>query len=256
MTMSPAVQRKSRMIEILESQERVLVADLARMFDVSDMTIRRDLESLERSGAVSRVHGGAVRAQSRSYEPPFETRLLRKVEAKQRIAAAAVTLIGESEAIILDAGTTTLELARILGDRRDLRVLAMSLHIANVLSQHPGITLMICGGTVRFGEQSLTGALASQTFADFSFDTLFLTAGGVDAEGGVTEYNPEDAAVKRSAFASARRRIVLADGSKIGNTAFARVCTSDELDAVVTDPSANAVDVEALRSAGVNVIVA
>jgi DeoR/GlpR family transcriptional regulator of sugar metabolism len=247
--------RQTHVLELLATEERVSVAELARQFGVSDMTIRRDLEALEQQGALSRVHGGAVRAQSRSYEPPFAARMSRRTDAKQRIGLAAAALLSRGETVILDAGTTTLELARALRGQHELRVLAMSLQVANVLLDQPQITLMLCGGVVRLGELSLTGALAERAFTDFSFDTYFMSAGGIDVDMGVTEYNPEDAAVKRAAFANARRRIAVTDGSKIGARAFARVCDVDMLDMVVTDSSAADGKVSELRSAGVDVLV-
>ena len=254
--MSSITRRQLQVVELLEAQERVSVADLARKFGVSEMTVRRDLEALEVTGAVSRVHGGAVRAQSRSYEPPFLARATRRTEAKQRIAAIAASLLSKGETVILDAGTTTLEIARALRGHHELRVLAMSLHIANLLMDQPQITLMLCGGVVRYGELSLTGALAERAFVDFSFDTYFISAGGVETNMGVTEYNPEDAAVKRAAFANARRRIAVVDGSKVGATAFARVCPVDSLDMIITDDSAPEDQLEQFRQAGIEVVVA
>jgi len=248
-------QRQAKMLDLLETEERISVVDLARLFGVSDMTIRRDLEGLEQNGAISRVHGGAVRAQSRSYEPPFSLRLMRRNEAKRRIGEAAAKLVSNGETVILDAGTTTLEVARALRGLRDLRVLAMSLHAANLLSEDPRIELMMCGGIVRFGEQSMIGALAEQAFATFSFDTYFLSVGGIDVHSGATEYNPEDAAVKRAAFANARRRIAVADGSKLGSTAFARVCNIENIDVIVTDSTAPQSKVDEMHNAGVEMIV-
>jgi DeoR/GlpR family transcriptional regulator of sugar metabolism len=131
----------------------------------------------------------------------------------------------------------------------------MSLHIANALLDMPHITLMLCGGVVRPQELSFTGSLAERAFLDFSFDTYFVSAGGIDFEMGVTEYNPEDAAVKRAAFANARRRVAVADGSKIGATAFARVCAIDQLDMLITDSSAPEGKLQEFRTAGLEVIV-
>lgn len=253
--MSGITKRQLQVVELLETQERVSVADLAKCFGVSEMTVRRDLEALEQSGAVNRVHGGAVRAQSRSYEPPFSARTTRRTEAKRRIGAAAASLLSKGETVILDAGTTTLEVARALRGQQELRVLAMSLHVANLLLDQPQITLMMCGGVVRFGELSLTGALAERAFLDFSFDTYFISAGGIELNMGVTEYNPEDAAVKRAAFANARRRIAVVDGSKIGATAFARVCPVESLDMIITDSAAPGDKIQEFREGGIEVVV-
>lgn len=180
---------------------------------------------------------------------------MRNLEVKQRIGKAAAGLVNDGETLILDAGTTTLEVARALRGRSGLHVLTLSLHIASLLANDPAITLMLCGGIVRPGERSLTGALARQAFADLSFDTLFLTVGGISLQTGATEYNLNDAAVKRAAFASARRRIAVADGSKLGKTAFARICALADLDILVTDASAPADIVDGIRQVGIDVIV-
>lgn len=253
--MSSSSWRQTQVLELLETEERVSVADLARQFGVSEMTVRRDLEVLEQNGAINRVHGGAVRAQSRSYEPPFMARATHRTDAKRKIGEAAASLLSKGETVILDAGTTTLEIARALRGGHDLRILAMSLHVANVLLDQPQITLMMCGGVVRLGELSLTGALAERAFLDFSFDTYFVSAGGIDLDMGITEYNPEDAAVKRAAFANARRRIAVVDGSKIGATAFARVSPVDSLDMIITDSSAPEGKLQEFRVSGIEVLV-
>jgi DeoR/GlpR family transcriptional regulator of sugar metabolism len=251
-----APERHLNIVDLLESQGKVFVSALSERFGVSEMTIRRDLEALEQAGALSRVHGGAVPAQSQAYEPPFALRAARNLDAKAHIGEAAARLLHDGETVVLDAGTTTLAVARALRGRRNLRILALSLHIADVLADEPGLTIMIGGGTVRPGERSLIGSLAERPFADLSFDTVVLTVGGVDVDNGVTEYNVDDAAVKRAAFASSRRRIVVADASKLGRTAFARICPIDRLDVLVTDQGAAGDVIEGFRAAGVEVVVA
>lgn len=220
------------------------------------MTIRRDLETLEQAGALNRVHGGAVPSQSQSYEPPFAARATYHAEAKQRIGRAAAAMLHEGETAILDAGTTTLELARALQGRRNLRILALSLHIADLLVDEPGLTVMVAGGVARAGERSLIGSLAEKAFEDLSFDTAFLTVGGIDIQHGLTEYNLDDAPVKRAAFASARRRIVVADSTKLGKAAFARIAPIEQLDVLVTDSGASPELLQALEDSGVEVVIA
>jgi DeoR/GlpR family transcriptional regulator of sugar metabolism len=251
-----ASERHQLILQQLELDGRVSVSELSSRTCVSEMTIRRDLEALEQAGALSRVHGGAVPSQSQSYEPPFAVRSTRNVDAKQRIGAAAAALLHDGETAILDAGTTTLEIARALRGRRNLRLLALSLHIADLLVDEPGLTVMVAGGIARAGERSLIGSLAERAFDDLSFDTLFLTVGGVDLQHGLSEYNLDDAAVKRAAFASSRRRIAVADASKLGKAAFARVAAIEELDVLVTDSGASPGFLDAIRDAGVEVVIA
>ncbi|MCB8881374.1 DeoR/GlpR transcriptional regulator [Acidisoma cellulosilytica] len=251
-----AHKRHARILELLETEGRLMVSDLANRLEVSEMTIRRDFEVLEQTGVLSRVHGGAVPSDSRSYEPPFAVRIGRNIEAKQRIGQLAAGLLRDGETVILDAGTTTLEIARALRGRKNLRILALSLHIADVLVDETGITTMLSGGVARPGERSFIGTLAEQTFRELSFDTLFLTVGGIDPQSGLTEYNLDDAGIKRAACASARRRIAVADGSKIGKTAFVKICAIDDLDILITDSTAPDDVLNHFRQAGVEVIVA
>src|SRR5438552_14592469 len=141
-----AHQRRDAILERLERDAKLSVSELASQLGVSEMTVRRDLEVMEQSGILQRVHGGAVSAQSRSYEPPFAVRSMRHVEAKQRIGKAAAALIGEGETLILDAGTTTLEIARAIKGRRNLRILTLSLRIADLLADETRLTLLLPGG--------------------------------------------------------------------------------------------------------------
>jgi DeoR/GlpR family transcriptional regulator of sugar metabolism len=220
------------------------------------MTVRRDLEVLAGRGALVRLHGRAVAPVPRSYEPPFDVRAGVAPQAKVVIGRVAAGLIEEGETIILDSGTTTLEVARALRGRRNLTVLTPSLRFANTLEQEPGIRLMLSGGIVRPGELSLTGDLAVRALDDLRFDTAVMGVGGIDPSAGVTEYNLEDARVKRAEVAAARRVIVAADASKLGRVAFARVCSLEEVDVLVTDSAAPPELVAAIEEAGVEVRIA
>jgi DeoR/GlpR family transcriptional regulator of sugar metabolism len=250
-----AHERHDLILKRLEEQSSITVSGLAQELNVSEMTVRRDLELLEASGSLTRVHGGAVPSQSRSYEPPFASRSVRSVEAKQRIGRAAANLVRDGETLILDAGTTTLEIARALHGRRNLRVMALSLHIAAELVDEPALNVLLPGGVCRPGERSFIGSTAEQVLRGFSFDTLFLTVGGVSAASGITEYNLDDAAVKRAAFANSRRRIAVTDSSKLGKIAFARICALEELDMLITDNSAPAALVAEFRRLGLEVLL-
>lgn len=235
---------------------RLKVTEIALMSNVSEMTVRRDLEELESLGTLTRVHGGAVSNVSRSFEPGFAVRSGQNVEAKQRIGARAAGLVREGETLIIDAGTTTVHVAESLRPDLHLRVLALSLRVADVLADMPNVTLMIPGGVVRRHERSFVGGMAVRTFEHLAFDTAILTSGGVDVEAGVTEYEFDDAETKQAALRSARRKIVVADASKLGAVAFVRLCPIDQIDVVVTDRDAPPAQVAALREAGVEVLLA
>jgi DeoR/GlpR family transcriptional regulator of sugar metabolism len=248
--------RLDRVSALVQASGRIRVGQLAEQLQVSEMTVRRDLEELEEHGLITRVHGGAISNISRSFEPGFSARNKLNVDAKRRIGAAAAALIRDTENVILDAGTTTLCVAESLPQDLRLRVMALSLYIADALAEMPNINLMIPGGSVRPNERSFIGPMAIRTFDQLAFDTLVLTSGGIDTEAGVTEYEYDDAETKWAALRSAKRTILVADGSKLGAVAFVRLCPVDEIDVVVTDLDAPPDQVEALRQAGVEVVLA
>lgn len=249
-------ERRRLVCEAVQATGRIKVVELADRMQVSEMTVRRDLEELEAQGAVTRVHGGAVSHVSRSFEPGVAARSMQHVEAKQRIGRAAAELIRDGETAIVDAGTTTLHLVRNL--RRDVRIraLALSLYIADELADLPNVTLMIPSSQVRRYERSFVGPATTAMLERLTFDTAFLTVGGVDVEAGFTEYEFDDAETKKAALKSARRKVVVADSSKIGAVAFVRLCRASEIDILVTDRGAPPDVVATLRRADVDVVLA
>jgi DeoR/GlpR family transcriptional regulator of sugar metabolism len=249
-------ERHQLVCDAVQAAGRVRVADLASRLAVSEMTIRRDLEDLEARGALTRVHGGAVSNISRSFEPGFAARSMQHVDAKRQIGEAAAGLLRDGETVIIDAGTTTLHVVRSL--RRDIRIraLALSLFIADELADMPNVTLMIPGGQVRKHERSFVGPVTTAMVEQLTFDTTFVTVGGVDADAGFTEYEFDDAQTKKAALKSARRKVVVADSSKLGAVSFVRLSRTSDIDILVTDSAAPPDTVDALRAAGVDVIVA
>lgn len=248
--------RRELLLKHLEEHGSVGVSEASGAIRVSQMTIRRDLQVLAKAGLVVRVHGGAVAAASTSYEQPYSGRAERNVEAKQRIGAVAARLVGDGETVILDVGTTVLQVASALVGRRNLTILTPSLRVLSVLQEQEGIQLMTTGGVLRRGELSLTGELAENAFRDFRFDTFIMGVGGIHPVHGLTEFNPADARVKKCALASASRSIVVADHSKLGRIAFSRVAPLSAARILVTDQGADAGALEAIRSEGVEVILA
>ncbi len=251
-----AQERRATIMQVITDQGAVTVADLCERFQVSDMTIRRDLSALEKAGLIRRIHGGAVSSRGRSYEPPFLTRAQESRAAKQAIAALAAELVNDGDSIALDVGSTTLEMARHLTGKHDITVLTASLPVANVLADHPGIRVILTGGILRHGEQSMIGAIAEEAFARFHVDKAFIGIGGVDLENGLTEYNVEDAQVKQAMIRSSQYRILLADSTKFGRTTFASVAPLTEIDRIITDDELDMSYRTALEELGIRVHVA
>jgi DeoR/GlpR family transcriptional regulator of sugar metabolism len=227
------------------------IVELAALTGSSEMTIRRDLDTLAEQGVLERFRGGARTLLLRGDEPPFALRAHDAVEAKRRIASLVSSLIADGETVLLDSGTTCLEIARRLRGRQ-VSVMPLSLQAIHVLSDAPQPTsLIVPGGRPRAAEGALTGPLALAALAALRFDTAIVGCCGLSAAQGLTAYDLDDAAVKQAMIASAHRIIAAADGSKLGRTAHAYVGPATLVHTLVTDATAPADETAALEHAGI-----
>jgi DeoR/GlpR family transcriptional regulator of sugar metabolism len=244
--------RHQVILEALRQRSPVLVGELALKLDCSEMTVRRDLESLERIGALRRVHGGATSVTLGAEETPYGIRALELTVAKAAIGAAAAGLLADGETVILDGGTTVMQAARALRSRQ-MTVMPLALRPVFELHESPGIKLLLPGGEVRSGELSLTGSLAESSFSQFRFDTYVMGPCGIDTEAGMTTHHLAESGVKRAAAKYSQRVIAVADSSKLGRVAFGHVCDLDQIDIILTDAGADPLRVEELRAMGVDI---
>lgn len=246
--------RRATIMERLRVNGEASIVELAALFGTSEMTIRRDLDLLEGEGFARRARGGAISVQRRSFEPPILQRAAHMAGAKRRIAAAAAQLLRENETVVLDVGTTTHEMAKAIGEDLSLTVITSSLLIATELSTRQSVKTIVTGGVVRHGEMSLVGPRAQSAFNDLNCDTVFLGVAGVSDTKGLTEYNLDDANVKRAALASGGRTIVLADASKIGQVAFVTVAPVTAIDLLITNASPDDATIRQIVSRGIEVL--
>ena len=246
--------RRQEILRRLKASGEVTIAVLATELEVSEMTIRRDLETLDNEGQLRRVRGGAISGR----EPLLRAAVLgppaRRTEAKQAIGRAAARLVDDGDTVIIDVGTTALEFASHLKGRRGITVVTPSLPVAMELGNESDVRVLVTGGMVRPGEFSLTGGAAEATFADVNCDVAFLGVAGIHAAAGLTEYNPADALVKRAALRAARRCVILADRTKLDHVTFYTIAAVTAVDTLVTDARAGERAVEAIRDAGVEVV--
>jgi DeoR/GlpR family transcriptional regulator of sugar metabolism len=249
----PRSDRRSQLLRRLREDGRASVATLARDFGVTPSTIRRDLSRLADDGTLLRTYGGAALAAAA--RDPEARRRDPAAEAKRAIGAAAAALVADGQTIAISSGSTTLELARRLADRR-LTVITNALDVASVLLDHEGIELVVLGGVVRPRMHSMLGHLAELALRELRADTLFMGIGAVDPEAGLMNDSIPEILSDRALRRSARTCVVLADSSKFDQVAPAFVFGFDQVDILVTDAGADPADVAALQARGVRVVVA
>lgn len=256
--MDAAPQRRERLAGLVADRGFARVVDLARALEVSEVTVRTDLAALEIEGRLTRVHGGAMpRGLVAERESSLEQSRTRLTRAKQAIAAETATRVRSGESILLDVGSTTLAVAHALVARRDLTELVIVTNgLAIALALEPAIprfTVVVTGGTVRSLQHSLVNPLATTLLDDVWVDLAILGATGIDARAGATNVNLPEAEVKRRMVASAARRVLAADSSKLGQVHLGRVAALDELDELITDDRATEAQLDPLRAAGLTV---
>lgn len=252
-------KRSRRMAGILDTiaeRGEVTLAELTEQFGSSAATLRRDLTVLSDQGLIIRTHGGAKPAGSLA-ELPVALRDTRFQDAKRRIArAAAARLPRERHAVALSGGTTTASVARELVNHSDLTIITNSLSIASLAAPYPRLRVIMTGGILRPQSLELVGVLAESTFRAINVGTAVLGADGFSAEAGVTTHDETEARTNHAMVAKAQHTIVVADGSKIGRVALAQMAEVSEVDVLVTDDSADPLELEKLRGLGVTVVIA
>lgn len=255
-----AMERQNLIERLLADEGRVSVVDLARRFDVTTETVRRDLDLLEGSGALRRVHGGAVRIERPSTaEASLPERELRRGEAKAAIARRAVSAVPARGSVFVDAGTTTASVARelvpLLAESR-LEVVTHALTVGAVLAGAPDVSLTLIGGRVRGLTAAAVGADTVRAIESLRPDIAFLGTNGLSSGFGLSTPDPDEAAVKSAIVRAARTVVVVADADKLGRELLVSFAPLSAIDVLVTDAAPPADLAAALSDAGVEVWVA
>jgi DeoR family transcriptional regulator of aga operon len=248
-------ERRRAILEMLNRQGRVLVAELSRHFQTSQVTIRKDLEILHAHGQVHRTHGGALPARESVLEDPTlrEKEKLHRQE-KLRIAEAAAAQVMEGQVVILDSGTTTTAIARALREFRSLTVVTNAVNIAAELTG-TAVEVILTGGTLRKNSFSLVGPIAEETLRRLSADLLFLGVDGFDVHYGLSTPNLLEAKVNRVMVEIAKRTIAVCDSSKFGRRSLSLIVPPASLQEVITDRGVSKSDLRTLKQAGIEVTI-
>jgi DeoR family transcriptional regulator of aga operon/DeoR family fructose operon transcriptional repressor len=254
-----AEERQDHIARIVEEHGRARVSDLATTFRVSGVTIRKDLAVLERQGRLVRTHGGAMTVGRAGAERAFDVRERLQRDEKDAIGRAAAAMVVDGESIALDASTTALALARHLKGRGGwlhLTVITNGLRIASELAGHPGISVVMPAGFLRWEALSLVGPLGEGLFEKVNIQKAFMGAAGFAIEAGRSDATEEEAQIKRLMVRGASEVVGLVDHSKWGRAAFATFCETAELSVVLTDAGAPSAMVDQVRRAGIDVRLA
>jgi DeoR family transcriptional regulator, aga operon transcriptional repressor len=248
-------ERRRAIIDLLNSQGRVLVTELSRKFETSQVTIRKDLEILHAHGLIHRTHGGALPAREGAFEDPTlrEKEKLHRQE-KMRIAESAASRVKEGQVLILDSGTTTTAIARALRNFQNLTIITNAVNIAAELAG-TAVEVILTGGTLRKNSFSLVGPLAEESLHRLSADLLFLAVDGFDVHYGLSTPNLLEAKVNRVMVEVSRRIVAVCDSSKFGRRSLSLISPTSVLHEVITDRAAPKTDVRVLKQAGVEVIL-
>ncbi len=253
-----AVERRIKVLERVAADQAVEVSSLAREFGVSEMTIRRDLRRLDRDGFVRRTYGGAttriVRAAG-AFEVTQSARMLHHAQEKRHIALRAAELTDGARVIFVGVGSTVEQFARLAAARDGLLVITPSLVVASLLGTRR-VQVIMAGGMVRQDELSCVGPAAVETVQRYNTDIAVIGAAGISARRGVTDLDDSEAGVIRAALERTERIVVLADGSKFGDVALSTVVPIKRVSTIVTDASADPVEVDRIEREGVEVIIA
>ncbi len=236
------VERLSRIIDLLRQEGSASVKYLAQAFDVSESTIRRDIQELLEMTKfpVKRVHGGLILDVDKgSIEPMFEAKLSLMIEEKRRIASAALEFIDDGDSVLLDSGTTSFYLARLLHNKQGLKVVTTDVKIAEMLANFPGVETYIIAGRIRPGYYSIGGNLAEEMISMFKVEKAFLTADAIDPEMGVTNFSMFEVGAKKRIVEAGKMVILIADHSKIGKKGFVKVCDLSDIDVFITSKGAD-----------------
>ena len=245
-------ERRQSLLDILRKQPGLRVPELARVLDVSKGTVRNDLNALEQQGALMRVHGGAVLNQQDQFQNnSFVRRYQQNAAAKLAIAREAAVLVNDGDSILLDASSTAYYFAKVLSERRRLRVMTNGFEVARELAQNPTNTVVLIGGVVNNESSSVTGLLSEHFIEELHIQKTFLSCSGFSLESGMTEVHLAEAQLKRKVIESSEQLFALVDSSKFGKDDLTSFARPEKINCLFTDKHLSSDWAERLKQAGI-----
>ncbi|WP_337102211.1 DeoR/GlpR family DNA-binding transcription regulator [Paenibacillus sp. YIM B09110] len=245
--------RRMTILNHLEMEGKVQVHRLSEQLSVSTETVRRDLDRLEKEGKLRKVYGGAVKMRMELVEPPFLKRTQMMKAEKASIGKLAASLVEDGETIMVDNGTTTIEILPYLRDRTNITLITHSIPVLNLAMETFRGTIIFAGGEVNPEYQATTGSLTDRMLDQFKVNKAFISLGGISLADGITDYHLAEAAISRKMMQRAEESILVADHSKFGMSTFARVARLEEISMLITDAGCPKEWIDTMEALGIEV---
>lgn len=249
------IERRQMIIQYLEEHESATVEDLAKMLDVAPMTIRRDFQYLEDKNIATRTFGGAVLKSKLIAEVPYENKSLSNMEEKKRIAEHAASLVLNGQIVILDAGTTNMEIAKLLLKKQNLIIVTTDLKIAVLMSSSTDFDVLCTGGNIQNSTCSCLGSNAVDFLKNINADISFIGSSSIDAEHGITTPSLLKSDLKKQMMKCSDKSILVADSSKFGKKSFIKVCDLNNFDQIITDNNLNEHTIAEIKNKKINIVL-
>jgi len=249
------LKRRTAILETLSKKGKLSVKDLSKLHHVSDVSIRNDLIQLEKKGLLIRTRGGAIKNQPISIDPSLDQRLKSNLKEKQKIGARAALFVHEGDTIVMDSGSTTIEVARNLKKISGLKIITNSLPIADVLADNKNIKVILPGGVLRGEMKSLTGSITERVIQTFNCDLAFIGADSIISDKGVFTPSVSEAALSNYMIKISRQVIVVADSSKLNRRSFVKISDFKDIDVLITDRNISNKDIKNIEKQNVKVVV-
>lgn len=246
-----AVERRNQILEKLQEEKKVIVSELSELFEVSEETIRRDLDKLEKEGLATKSYGGAVLNENNNADMPFSVRKKKNMRGKQLIGELIEGLVSDGDHIILDPSTTAVSIVKALKNKKRLTIISNSIEVLVELADTSGWDVISTGGTLKENYLALVGPRAMEGISSFNADKVILSCKGIDMEKGLTDANEMFSQVKQTMLHSATQKILAADHTKFDKVAFSKICDVADIDMIVTDVRPSEAWMEYLKDKGI-----
>jgi len=239
------LSRRAEILEVLQEKGEISVLTLSQRYKISDVSIRNDLAHLEKKGLLIRTRGGAIKSQPVNFDLNLNQRLKTNYKEKQRIGKKAIEYIRDNYTIVMDNGSTVLEVARNLKGLKNIKLITNSLPIADLVADYPGIDVIIPGGEMRAEMRSLVGSMAEKSILNYHCDIAFLGADGIHIDMGISTPQIEEAALSEKMIQISNQVIVVSDSSKFGRKSFVKFGDLKDIDIIITDKGINEAELKA-----------